>query len=440
MLHQVLTAALAASPATPLCVAFSGGPDSTALLHALAQLPEARKRGLRALHVDHGLQADSEKWARHCQAFCGSLGVSLTCLRVTVNDTHGEGVEAAARHARHAAFAGELRAGEWLALAHHRDDQIETILLKLLRGAGPEGLGGMRPLRPFAHGCLWRPLLDVPRSALREYVATNDLPCIDDPANTDPRFARNVLRNEILPRMAHHWPHAGASILHAATLCRTAADHLAHDAQGALSSLRHADSTLDADGWLALPEALRTPVLLCWLHELGLPAPTDAQRRELERQTARAAEDALPRIAWPGAEVRVWNERLHAMPPLAMPPADWFAGWDGAALQLPPGCGTLALQATAEGSPPPRTTGFDVPLVVRFRHGGERIKPVGDPHTRELRDLFQQACIPPWIRERCPLIYAQDQLIAIADLWTSQAGENVFASAGAKPRWLPEKH
>jgi tRNA(Ile)-lysidine synthase len=434
-LHHALTAALAATPATALCVAFSGGPDSTALLHVLAQLPDARARGLRALHVDHGLHADSAKWAGHCRAFCESLGVPLACLRVTVDDTRGEGVEAAARRARRAAFTGELRGGEWLVLAHHRDDQIETVLLKLLRGAGPEGLGGMRPLRSFARGCLWRPLLDVPRSVLRDYVAAHALPCIDDPANADPRFARNVLRNDILPRMTSHWPHAGTSILHAAMLCRTAADHLVRDARIALSSLRRPDGTLDARGWLALPDALRAPVLLCWLHERGLPAPTDTQRLELERQAARAAGDAMPCIAWPDAEVRVWNERLHAMPPLAPPPADWFAEWNGTTLQLPAGCGTLVLQA-APGEPPPRTPILDAPLVVRFRHGGERIKPAGDPHTRELRDLFQRSRIPPWVRERCPLLFAGDQLVAVADLWTSEHGKALFEAYGARPHWM----
>ena len=415
-----------------LCVAFSGGPDSTTLLHALAQLPEARERSLRALHVDHGLHADSGAWAEHCTAFCASINVPLTMVRIEV-DARGEGIEAAARRARHAAFAEVLHDGEWLALAHHRDDQVETVLLKLLRGAGPEGLGGMRALRPFARGFLWRPLLDVPRAALRDYVAEHGLPCLDDPANSNPRFARNVLRNEILPQITRHWPHADASILHAAQRCRAASGFISGEAAAALASIRRADDSLDADSWLALPEALRAEALHVWLRRRGLSTPGDLPYRELENQASTAAEDALPTVAWPGSQVRIWDGRLHAMPSIAEPPENWQADWNGAPLALPADCGSLALETTGMDSP--NGTRMEPSLVVRFRRGGERIKPAGDAHTRELRDLFQQARMPPWLRERCPLVYEHDELIAVADLWISERGKVLFASHGVTPHW-----
>ncbi|TAM95637.1 MAG: tRNA lysidine(34) synthetase TilS, partial [Rhodanobacteraceae bacterium] len=227
-----------------LCIAFSGGPDSTALLHALAQLTEARERGLRALHIDHGLHADSGAWARHCADFCQALDVPLTVLRACVGDARGEGIEAAARRVRYAAFIGNLGEGEWLSLAHHRDDQIETVLLKLLRGAGPDGLGGMRALRPLGRGFLWRPLLETPREVLRKYLTCQGLRTIDDPANADPRFARNTVRHEVLPLLTRHWPQAETSILHAARLCRVAADHLARQAETGLTTLRRDGDTL----------------------------------------------------------------------------------------------------------------------------------------------------------------------------------------------------
>lgn len=424
----------AAPPA--LCVAFSGGPDSTALLHALAQLPEARERGLRALHIDHGLHAESGAWAEHCARFCKALDVPLTTVRVHVDNSRGEGAEAAARRVRRTAFAEHLGKGEWLALAHHRDDQVETVLLKLLRGAGPEGLGGMRAARPFARGTLWRPLLETSRETLRKYLKRNALACVDDPANHDRRFARNVLREEIMPRLTRHWPHAEASILHAAALCRAAADYIDDATQAALEALRREAGTLDASGWLALPEALRAPVLDAWLHARGLPAPPDEPRRELQRQVACAADDGVPLIAWPGAQVRLWDGRMHAMPPLAPPPQDWQSQWNGAPLALPHDCGTLVLARTGEPPASADDARFDRPLQVRLRRGGERIRPAGDPHTRELRDLFQQARMPPWLRTRCPLVHDGDELIAVADLWISERGRRVFALHGAKPRWL----
>lgn len=418
-----------------LCVALSGGPDSTALLHALAQLTEARARGLRALHVDHGLHADSAAWAEHCATLCNTLDVPLTTVRVEAGDSRGEGIEAAARRARYAAFAEHLHEGEWLALAHHRDDQVETVLLKLLRGAGPEGLGGMRVLRPFARGYLWRPLLETPRETLRKYLTEKELSFIDDPANGDPRFARNVLRSEILPRITRHWPHAQASILHTAQLCRAAADYIDGDVLTALASLRREGGTLDAAAWLKLPDALRAPVLDAWLHALGLDHPPDASRAELERQAAGAARDSVPILAWANTEIRIWDGRLHAMPPLAAPPERWQSPWNGATLVLPPDCGALSLESTTGNSSPTNGARFDPVLAICFRHGGERIQPSGDPHTRELRDLFQQARIPPWLRVRCPLIHENNELIAVADLWSSARGGAIFAACGVRPRW-----
>ena len=418
-----------------LCVAFSGGPDSTALLHALAQLSEARERGLRALHVDHGLHADSAAWAKRCTDFCEALGVPLTVIRVQVDDARGEGLEAAARRARYTAFAEYLRDGEWLVLGHHRDDQVETVLLKLLRGAGPEGLAGMRARRSFARGWLWRPLLETSREMLRKYLSENALACIGDPANDDPRFARNVLRREILPRIFEHWPHADATILHAARLCRVSADYVGEAAQAALNTLRREADTLDASGWLGLPEALRAPVLDAWLRTHGFSAPPDASRTELTKQAANASEDSSPMIAWPGTEIRIWDERLHPMPPLAQPPQAWHRKWTGAPLELPQDCGELRLQPANPASTQSIITSFDPPLTVRLRRGGERIKPAGDPHTRELRDLFQRARMPPWLRTRCPLVYENDDLIAVADMWISERGKILFDACGVRPRW-----
>jgi len=422
-----LTTALVTAPAIPLCVAYSGGPDSTALLHALAQLPAARARGLRALHIDHGLHADSAAWADHCRDFCDSLELPCEVLRVQVDTHRGEGLEAAARRARYAAFEKALHANEWLLLGHHRDDQAETVLLKLLRGAGPEGLGGMRAQRPLGHGQLWRPLLhDISRTQLRDYIDAYQLPCIDDPSNSDIRLARNHLRHEILPRLAHHWPQALDSIQHSAALIRAATDTLRTQWLAALDTLRDpATDSLHVGGWLALDTALRDPLLDHWLHTRGLPAPTTAQRRQIERQCT-AREGQLPCICWYGAELHIWKDRLWAIPPQAPLDPMWQAPWLGEPLSLPDG-GQLTLLDAA--------THLAVPLEVRLRRGGERIKPAGDAHTRELRDLFQQGQIPPWRRHACPLLYAGDELIAVADRWLSERGAAIFAQTGAKLCW-----
>lgn len=429
-LQQHLRTALAAASPASLCVAFSGGPDSSALLHALTQLPEARQRGLRALHVDHGLHAESAAWAEHCLRFCATLEVACEVLPVHVNPRSGSGLEAAARDARHAALAHQLRAGENLLLAHHRDDQAETVLLKLLRGAGPDALGGMHVRRQFAAGQLWRPLLGLPRQDLRDYVDRHQLPCIDDPSNLDTRMARNHLRHEILPRLKQHWPQAVDSILHSAALSRAAAEALQAQWLAALVILQDpVTGSLDAPGWLGLTPALRDPLLDHWLRAHDLPAPTTAQRQQIVRQCgARAGQ--LPCIRWPGAELHIWKDRLWALLPARPMGADWQASWHGEPLALPDG-GLLRLQ-----NPAARLVD---PLRVRLRRGGERIKPEGDAHTRGLRDLFQLGGMPPWQRAVCPLLYAGNELVAVADRWFNAQGASVFRQAGSMPQWQPAR-
>ncbi|GLQ45250.1 tRNA(Ile)-lysidine synthase [Dyella lipolytica] len=426
-LLETLQLALRTQQPGALCVAYSGGPDSTALLHALASLPEAHARGLRALHVDHGLHTESARWAAHCRAFCATLGVACDVRLAKVDRLAGIGLEAAARHARYAIFAEHLHANECLLLGHHQDDQVETVLLKLLRGAGPEGLGGMRAQRPLGRGMLWRPLLTLPRQVLCDYVDVHQLPCIHDPSNDDTRLARNHLRHDILPRLKAHWPQAVVSITHSALLCRAAADTLQQDWLVALEVLRDdTTNSLDACGWLALPSALRDPLLAHWLHAQGLPAPTTAQRQQIERQCT-AQDGQLPCIQWPGAEVHVWKHRLWAMAPRRAAQTHAELQWQGEALQLPDG-GLLTLEPTAQ---------LPVMLNVRWRGGGERIKPTGDRYTRDLRSLFQTGAIPPWQRDACPLLYEGDELIAVADRWLSARAEAIFSEAEAQPCWMP---
>jgi len=427
LLRATLQHALRAHPTGALCVAYSGGPDSTVLLHALAHLPEARARGLRALHVDHGLHAESARWAAHCRAFCAALGIGCEVHAAKVDRSGGIGLEAAARHARYAVFAGCLQADERLLLAHHQDDQVETVLLKLLRGAGPEGLGGMRAVRALGRGVAWRPLLELPRRTLLDYLRVHHLPCIDDPSNDDRQLARNHLRHAVIPLLQTYWPHADVSIVHSAKLCRAAADTLQVEWLSALETLRDdATNSLDARGWLALAPAWRAPLLAHWLHAQGLPAPTTAQRMQIERQCT-AQDGQLPCIQWTGAELHVWKHRLWAMAPRNVVPSPAPCTWRGEPLRLPDG-GLLSMVPAARL---PRA------LQVRWRSGGERIKPVGDRHTRELRALFQAGAVPPWQRDVCPLLYEDEVLIAVADRWLSARAETIFNEAGARPDWRP---
>ncbi len=431
--EQHLQRALDTLPADAgsLLVAFSGGMDSSVLLHALAHLPQARARGLRALHVDHGLHPDSTAWSRHCAEFAAAQRVPFASVPVSVALGSGTGLEDAARTARRTALGEAMAAGEILALAQHRDDQAETILLKLLRGAGPEGLGGMRTMRQFAQGYLWRPLLDVPRAALAAYAQAHGLRWIEDPSNTDTLLRRNFLRAEVLPLLSQRWPEANAALAHSATWARHAADFIDAHAARSLAEQQGLDpATLDWARWLALPDALRDPVLRLWLRSLDLDAPAHFHVGELERQLHGSARDRNPCVSWGKTELRRYRDLLYAVRAAPAPPVEWESPWQGEPLALPGG-GTLLLDRPAPETAPLR-------LHVRYRRGGERLKPAGRQHTRELRLLLQEAGVPPWQRARVPLIFAADgELLAAADLYASETAQTLCARIGARFVWRP---
>ncbi|MBL0165090.1 MAG: tRNA lysidine(34) synthetase TilS [Xanthomonadales bacterium] len=433
-LQRILDTALAAIPSTPIALALSGGLDSTALLHALSSSLAARQRGLRAIHIDHGLHAQSGDWSQHCQRICAQCDVPLTVVKVVVKQTAGTGLEASARAARYAAFELELDAGEILALAHHRDDQTETVLLKLLRGAGPEGLGAMRTLRRLGEAWAWRPLLEVGREELRRHASQAGLEWIEDPSNHDIRIERNFLRHEVLPTLRKRWPRADASIAQSARWIRAAADFVEIESSRALASLRGFDpATLDWRRWLALADALRDPVLRCWLRGLGLAEPNQHQVGELERQLAQASDDKLPCVRWPGAELRRYRDLLYATRPMDLPEPGWESSWNGLPLVLPAGLGTLTLEGYANQGIALRET---ADLVVRFRRGGERLRLDPGGYHRELRDLFQETGIPPWQRARIPIVLDHKaRLLAVGDLWISDIGRTEFARLERTLSW-----
>lgn len=431
-IHELIDSTLATLAPGRVQVAFSGGLDSTVLLHALAQLSSARERGLRAIHINHGLHGDSANWSRHCMDVAASLGVELTIHAVDVSREPGFGLEANARRARHGAIEAQLSLGDIVAFAHHRSDQAETVLLKLLRGAGPEGLGAMRPLRPFGPGFAWRPLLAVPHAALRDYANQFGLLWVDDPSNADPTPDRNYLRQQVFPLLARRWPEAEASMAQSAVWSRDAADFIESESERALARLQGLDPfTLRHGEWLALHGALRDPVLRRWLRSLGLPEPTHFQVSELVRQLEEAGEDRQPCVRWPGIELRRYRDLLHALRPLHFPTGDWKASFDGAPLELPSDLGALRLVGdTGE------TVRLASTLAVRFRQGGESLRLAASGPKRELRDLLQDAGIPPWQRSRLPLLLdGSGHVVAVADLWLSDVGHALFDPLAARIEW-----
>jgi tRNA(Ile)-lysidine synthase len=405
-------------PKAQVWVAYSGGCDSTVLLHLLKC--EGVRR-LRAIHVHHGLQAAADDWVQRCQLSCSRLDVPLTVVPVAIDRKHPAGPEGAAREARYAALRGLLQPGDCLVTAHHRDDQAETVLLRLLRGSGVGGVAAMRPLSPFAPGVLWRPLLQVSRSALRAYAAALELDWVEDPHNADPAYARSWLRHEILPRLLQRWPQALDSLARFAGHAAEAAELLDEIAVADLASARLAGG-LSIPVLRALSPARRHNLLHYWFAAAQGTAPSTALLQHLEREVLSARADATPRLAVGAAELRRYRDGLYLMAPLPQPPSPQQAlPWDGREpLELPPGCGRLRTRRPARGE-----------LTVRFVQGGERLRPEGGGRSRSLKNLFQEAGVPVWVRERMPLVYRGDELLAVAGLWRSAAG----AASGLELSW-----
>ena len=385
-------------------LAFSGGLDSTLLLDLLAGAWSGR---FVAVHVDHGLHPSSPQWADHCEAEAGRLGVEFRHIVVDVDLDSGVGVEAAARQARYAAIAELLEPGDWLLTAHHRDDQLETLLLNLLRGSGPDGLAAMPEYRRFAAGWLLRPLLGQPRAALETAARSRNLKWIDDPGNLVQDFDRNYLRSQVVPVLRERWPdldaRLGVTIERASEASELLRELAAADLRG-LGELQR----LDLDGLKALSPARRRNVIRQALRELELPLPPGRVLGSLAGAVVDAGSDRSPHVAWAGAEARCYRGRLYLMPPLEAEPAGTVAVHEGRVV-LPAGLGELTVVASPADS-----------LRVAWRKGGERLRLYPDGPARKLKTLLQERGIVPWMRNRLPLIYRDGELVAVADCFVAR--------------------
>lgn len=408
-------------PHTHLLVAFSGGLDSTVLLHQLVTLRDLHGANfqIRAMHIHHGLSPYADNWAEHCQQVCEQWNVPFEVKRVQLADD-GLGIEAHARAARYQALAETIRPDEVLLTAQHLDDQCETFLLALKRGSGPAGLAAMPERLPFGETELIRPLLGQTRKVLEAWANEHQLTWIEDESNQDDSYDRNFLRLRVIPEIQQRWPHFPQSVARSAELCGEQEQLLDELLAEQLEALIQDDGSLLIEPLKPLSDIRRSALLRRWFGRQKAAMPSRAALARLWNEVATSREDANPRLKFGSFEVRRYQGALYWLP-LMNGLGDEIVSWSApfAPLTLPGGLGTLQLASIGQEV---RIPGVDEPVTVRFKASGQ-FHIVGRERGRSLKKIWQESGIAPWQRERTPLLYYGEKLIAALGVFVTQDGK-----------------
>ncbi len=405
----------------PLLVGYSGGLDSHVLLLWLARFVARHPEfSLQAVHVHHGLNPLADGWALHCQHVCDALGVALIVERVAVTVARRESLEARAREARYRVLAQHLPLGGYLLTAHHQDDQLETLLLALKRGAGVRGLAAMPHRQPFAQGELIRPLLDCSRASLQGWAEAQGLRWIEDDSNQDERFDRNFLRAQILPRLQARWPSFGETACRSASLCaeqEALAEELAEQDR---SQCERPDGSLSIAAMSSLSIPRRHNLLRGWCRHHTGSVPERGALLRIWPEVVEARVDASPQLVTSCGEIRRFEGSLYLLreAPLAIPEPQ-LLNWPGA---WPVGSHTLTLARVEQGAQLRLPRDGEL-VTLRFAVAGSlRTQPVGRAGSRPLKRLWQEYGVAPWLRDQIPLLFYGETLVAAVGLFICQAG------------------
>ncbi|MCY4363378.1 MAG: tRNA lysidine(34) synthetase TilS [Gammaproteobacteria bacterium] len=412
-------------------IAYSGGLDSHVLLHLMVCLREESGYGIRAAHVNHNIQRESRDWAGHCRDTCRALGVEMAVIDVDAGRAGKESPESRARRKRYAALEGILAEGEVLLTAHHRDDQVETLLLRLFRGSGVMGLASMRAVRPFAKGLHARPLLQHTREQLSAYAGNNGLDWIEDPSNADTRLDRNFVRHEVLPVIKNRWPSVDLPVTRTIRIfseTQELLDDVARQDLQVCSTQKPDVLAVDLLKRLSIPR--QKNLVRYWCRTLNLPGPDSRSVSRIVAEAIAARHDSNAQVSWSGAELHRYGNYVQ----LIVPPGGFDKSsirvWDfKAPCRLDFGELT-AVEGNGSGLKKELCNGARV--EVRYRNGGEKIRLPGRTCRHKLKKLFQETATPPWLRERVPLIYVGDRLAMAAGFWTDAH----FVAGAGEPSWI----
>lgn len=409
--QSVIADVLRLSSGKNIWLAYSGGIDSHVLLHILATSHHSELANLQVVHIDHGLQSESAKWAQHCLAVCEALNVNFQCLHVDVTDIANLGLEAAARKARYDAIARLVSPEDVVLTAQHQHDQAETVLLQLLRGAGPKGLSAMASHSRINSVTLVRPLLAVTQNDIVAYAKHYELHWMEDPSNVETRWNRNYIRHDLWPLIEQRWPSAAKTLSRSAQHCAEASELMTELAEQDLALLITRRNSLSISALLALSSARQRNVLRYYIEseQFSLPSTTNLQR--VIDEVCSTAGDKTPLVSWSGVEVRRYQDDLYLMTPLSAHNSSVTYQCEGIeAIPLVTN-ETLVWQAIQGRGLSSKT--MSERLTIHYRNGGERIMLSGQHQHKSLKHLFQQWQVPPWQRDRIPLLFCDDVLIAV---------------------------
>jgi tRNA(Ile)-lysidine synthase len=389
------------------CIAFSGGLDSSVLLHLITRHPQFN---IRAIHVNHGISPNATTWANFCQATCDRYRIPLQTTSINLIKSNQQSLEELARRGRYQVFRESLKQDEILLAAHHQDDQAETLLLQLFRGCGPKGLAAMPQMMALGQGHLARPLLTFSKKDLQAYASEHQIEWQEDESNQNCDFDRNFLRNNVLPLIQTRWPNITNNIARSAGHCANANQFI----EGHIA--KQSAQMITETGGLSIPlvslqdEVTQSYIIRHWLTRLNLPLPNSKKLTTLMQQL-NARKDAVVLIEWQDVAVRRYGDYLYASTQFESHNSKLILPWDlKSDLVLPSGLGIISIKALLQ-------QGLDVSslqnVTIRFRQGGERCRLMHRNHSHCLKKLLQSWRIPPWQRDRIPLLYEKDQLKAI---------------------------
>ena len=399
------------------CIAFSGGMDSTVLLHVMKNIIDEKSQ-IRAIHINHNIVDNSKVWTRTCKSICKNFGIDIEIISLEV--THnGYGLEAAARDERYKKLKEILYENEYLLTAHHEEDQMETVFLRMARGTGLDGLQGINEKYSFGEGIIFRPMLEVSKTSVMDYAKEHQLKWVEDSSNQDTHFDRNFLRKKIIPQFRERWPSIASSVSRLSQLSAQnikILNQIAEEDIGPIANMNELPLAKLLDkSFERANNMLRYIILANGMSIPSMKTLQDGLKEMLDPETDKSV------IAWKDYCIRKYKNHLYFLSNSDLEPnkVDVRIPWEiGKTVNLGENIGTI--EATFIHGDGLSIKKCKNKLTISYRQGGELIKPIGHRINKSLKNLFQENQILPWMRDKIPLIYYQDELVSVADLWFNQ--------------------